>query len=143
MCGINGFYNTSGKVIGNGREQIAAMNNRIRHRGPDDDGIWSNVDGKVHLGHRRLSIIDLSSAGHQPMTAGDATLVFNGEIYNYKEIKKRFPANSFKTETDTEVILRLYEEESFDCVRHLHGMFAFALWDQRKEELFLAPGSCW
>jgi len=138
MCGINGFYNTSGKIIHGERELIGAMNTRIRHRGPDDEGTWSDPGGKLHLGHVRLSIIDLSQAGHQPMSSGPATVVFNGEIYNYREIKQRYPTGTFHTDTDTEVILKLYEEKGTECVRQLHGMFSFALWDQRQEQLFLA-----
>jgi asparagine synthase (glutamine-hydrolysing) len=110
------------------------------HRGPDDEGLF--VEGPVGLGHRRLSIIDLTSAGHQPMTNEDGSLqvVFNGEIYNYVELAQelRGRGHRFHSSTDTEVILHQYEEDGERCVEKFRGMFAFALWDRRKGQLFAA-----
>jgi asparagine synthase (glutamine-hydrolysing) len=116
------------------------MCDTIRHRGPDDAGVWLG-DG-VGLGHRRLSIIDLSPAGHQPMTNEDGSVwvVFNGEIYNFQTLRLDLEAKGhrFRSNSDTEVIVHLFEEYGADCVRHLHGMFAFAAWDTRAHTLLLA-----
>lgn len=138
MCGIAG-------KVGFARETavssalVRRMMDAIRHRGPDDDGIY--VDPQAVLGHRRLSIIDLNS-GRQPISNEDGTLwiVYNGEIYNFPELRNQLLAKGhlFKTHTDTEVIVHLYEEFGDGCVKHLRGMFAFALWDARKKRLLLA-----
>jgi len=139
MCGICGkiYFDRSRPVE---RQLIEAMTHVLQHRGPDDSGIY--VQGFIGLGHQRLSIIDLSPAGHQPMSNEDGSLwlVYNGEIYNFEELRKELTAKGhvFRSHTDTEVIVHLYEEEGRDCVRKLRGMFAFALWDSRKQELFLA-----
>src|SRR3984957_12306485 len=115
------------------------MADTIAHRGPDDEGY--HVSGPIGLGFRRLSIIDLAT-GHQPLSNEDGTvwIVFNGEIYNYQELRAFLQGKGhvFKTQTDTEVIVHLYEEFGEDCVEKLRGMFAFAIWDERKESLFLA-----
>jgi len=139
MCGINGiaFSSRSGRTVS--RPQLEAMRDVIRHRGPDDEGIF--IDRNVGLGHRRLSIVDVA-AGHQPMTNEDGTLhiIYNGEIYNHAEFREWLESRGhvYKTHCDTETILHLYEEHGVDCVEHLRGMFAFAIWDQRKQELFIA-----
>ncbi len=121
------------------RAQLEAMRDVIRHRGPDDEGLF--IDRNVGLGHRRLSIVDVA-AGHQPMTNEDDTLhiIYNGEIYNHADFREWLEARGhvYKTHCDTETILHLYEEHGVDCVQHLRGMFAFAIWDQRKQELFIA-----
>lgn len=121
------------------RPQLEAMRDVIRHRGPDDEGLF--IDRNVGLGHRRLSIVDVA-AGHQPMTNEDDTLhiVYNGEIYNHADFREWLEARGhvYKTHCDTETVLHLYEEHGVDCVQHLRGMFAFAIWDQRKQELFIA-----
>ena len=110
------------------------------HRGPDNKGFF--VDGHIGLAHRRLSIIDLSEAGNQPMSNEDDSiwLVFNGEIYNFKEkraeLEKR--GHKFKSDTDTEVIIHSYEEYGADCLKHFNGMFAFAILDYEKKQLFIA-----
>ncbi|MGB0390747.1 MAG: asparagine synthase (glutamine-hydrolyzing) [Salibacteraceae bacterium] len=140
MCGINGFFNFSGQNIPNPTGLIEKMNSKMELRGPDDSGFWSDPSGATHLGHQRLSILDLSQAGHQPMATKNAshTLVFNGEIYNFSELKNSLPKHQFKSNTDTEVLLNLFAIHSVACLNKLRGMFAFAIWDQEKEELFLA-----
>lgn len=145
MCGINGLVGIAD--IGIAKEKINAMNERMRHRGPDDSGIFA--EEKIALGHRRLSIIDLSSAGHQPMRSFDGRyqIVYNGELYNFKELKfelQRVVAGSgqqsymFQTNTDTEVIIAAYARWGADCVKRFNGMFAFAIWDTLNKELFIA-----
>jgi asparagine synthase (glutamine-hydrolysing) len=137
MCGITGIVRSDGAQID--RELLARMNDAIRHRGPDDDGFHFG-DG-VGLGMRRLSIIDLKS-GHQPIHNSDRTawIVFNGEIYNYQELRKQLEARGhrFYTDSDTEAIVAAYDEYGTDCPRYLRGMFAFAIWDERAKSLFLA-----
>ena len=133
MCGISGFtFRDEGL--------IKKMNDAIRHRGPDDEGIFVSDD--VSLGHRRLSILDLSPAGHQPMSSdkGTLTVVHNGEIYNFREIRKELEGKGyrFNSESDTEVILNAYGEWGYACLEKFRGMFAFALWDEGKKELFIA-----
>jgi asparagine synthase (glutamine-hydrolysing) len=114
----------------------------MAHRGPDDAGIWWSVDGRVGLGHRRLAIIDLSPAGHQPMqdVAGLFNIVFNGEIYNYRDLRQELAAkgHTFRSQSDTEVILAAYREWGTNCLARLNGMFAFALYDATQKTLFLA-----
>ena len=134
MCGICGKVDVRGVA----RKEIEIMTEALRHRGPDDQGTY--VDRVVGLGHRRLSIIDLSR-GHQPMTNEDHSLwiVFNGEIYNYREVRKELRgSHQFSTDSDTEVILHLYEERGERCVESLRGMFAFAIWNTKDQSLFLA-----
>ena len=134
MCGICGRISPR-RVT---RDEVLAMTDILRHRGPDDQGLY--IDGMVGLGHRRLSIIDLGG-GHQPLSNEDGSLwiVFNGEIYNYRELRDRLQhSHHFSTDSDTEVIVHLYEERREKCVEELHGMFAFAIWDARERSLFLA-----
>ena len=138
MCGIAGFslfnYNEGGE------EALHAMHHAILHRGPDASGIY--LDDHIGLCHRRLSILDLSEAGNQPMYSADNNLVivFNGEIYNFLELRAELEQQgvAFKSHTDTEVILELYAREGVKCLQKLNGMFAFALWDKTKQELFIA-----
>lgn len=134
MCGICGYIDPRGASSG----EIEKMADVLGHRGPDEQGVY--VNDMVGLGHRRLSIIDLSR-GHQPMSNGDGSLwvVFNGEIYNYQELRGRLQtSHRFTTNSDTEVLLHLYEEKRERCVEDLRGMFAFAIWDARERSLFLA-----
>ena len=139
MCGINGFYNYSGQNLPDDGLLIAAMNATIAHRGPDDSGIWLDGARKVHFGHQRLSILDLSRRGHQPMLGPNGTvIVYNGEIYNFQELREKLNGRNFQSDTDTEVLLRLYDESGPGCLSQLNGMFAFALWDGKTEKLFLA-----
>ena len=137
MCGITGILTLDGSPAS--REVVEKMNGTIAHRGPDGQGIF--MDGPIGLGHRRLSIIDLAT-GNQPMQSanGQATIVFNGEIYNYPALRsellqKNYP---FQTHSDTEVILALYQLEGTEGFKKLAGMFAFAIWDSRLQQLVLA-----
>ena len=138
MCGIAGIVGSDRSYVADGAD-IRRMCHTITHRGPDDEGVY--VAGPVGLGMRRLSIIDLST-GCQPIHNEDRTvwIVFNGEIYNFPELRARLEARGhrFYTNSDTEVIVHLYEDHGSDCVQHLRGMFAFALWDQRRRRLLLA-----
>ncbi|MBN1472626.1 MAG: asparagine synthase (glutamine-hydrolyzing) [Syntrophaceae bacterium] len=139
MCGIAGKYNfdTEEPVS---PELIKRMCEKIIYRGPDDGGVYT--DGGIGLGHRRLSIIDLSPLGHQPMSSddGEVWITYNGEIYNFKELRKDLKEKGyrFKSQTDTEVIIYLYKEYGEGCLKYLRGMFAFAIWDKRRTKLFLA-----
>ena len=135
MCGISGIYGQPLKD--NARSCIQKMNDSISHRGPDDEGIY--IDNHVALGHRRLAILDLSPAGHQPMfdAYDKLVIIFNGEIYNFQEIKKELTDYPFKTNSDTEVILAAYLKWGKECVHKFNGMFAIAIWDKQTEELFI------
>src|SRR3990172_7377051 len=136
MCGICGIYNFKSAPVD--RETILKMRDVMSYRGPDDCGIY--LDHGIGLGHRRLSIIDIKT-GHQPMFNEDGTVVvtFNGEIYNYIELRNRYLGNhAFRTASDTEVIVHLYEEFGIEMLNHLNGMFAISLYDTRKRKLFLA-----
>lgn len=138
MCGIVGIINFDGEPVS--PVILKRMTDVIAHRGPDGEGQWSQ-DG-VGLGHRRLSIIDLSPAGHQPMETADKRFVitYNGEVYNFKEIRIELESlgRQFHSDTDTEVVLNAYAEWGPNCVDKLNGMFAFAIWDTREKMLFLA-----
>jgi asparagine synthase (glutamine-hydrolysing) len=135
MCGICGIY--AQKMAP--EPTVRRMTRSLAHRGPDDEGIY--VQGNVALGHRRLSIIDLD-AGQQPMSnaAGDVRIVFNGEIYNYRQLQQQLTRDGhrLRTDSDTETILHLYEHYGTDCLQHLRGMFAFAIWDERRGRVFVA-----
>lgn len=138
MCGIAGISGLEHPdLIGMAGE----MNDALRHRGPDDSGLWALPDRSLVLAHRRLAIIDLSTAGHQPMHSpdGKATIVFNGEIYNYRELRDILSATGylFRTQSDTEVILAAYLHWGERCVEKLNGMFAFAIYDIENDRLFL------
>ena len=137
MCGIVGYMNLNGAMVD--ANIIDNMCQTLVHRGPDEAGTF--VDKNIGIGMRRLSIIDLKT-GTQPITNEDNTLyiVFNGEIYNYRELKPDLvnKGHIFRTNSDTEVILHLYEEHSEGCLEYLNGMFAFAIWDKRKKKLFCA-----
>src|SRR5215470_17862471 len=138
MCGICGVFHTDRSRRAE-REALGAMNQRIVHRGPDDDGFF--FDGNVGLAMRRLSIIDVKT-GHQPIANEDENLwiVYNGELYNHQDLRKDLEARGhrYRTKSDTETIIHLYEEYGRDCVKDLRGMFAFAIWDRRKRKLFIA-----
>src|SRR5215831_16544995 len=134
MCGIAGMIGRSGEVVT--AEQVRRMTDAIVHRGPDDEGISARAN--VGLGMRRLSIIDLAG-GHQPIYNENrsVSVVFNGEIYNFPKLREELIArgHQFSTHSDTEVIVHLYEEMGADCVTKLRGMFAIALWDEKKKSL--------
>ncbi|PYS82036.1 MAG: asparagine synthase (glutamine-hydrolyzing) [Acidobacteria bacterium] len=144
MCGIAGFVNQRSAEKAHGPEECAAVLDRmcrvIAHRGPDDQGMMVTKDG-VALGMRRLSIIDLAG-GHQPLSGcgGSATIVFNGEVYNFRELRRELEARGhrFATHSDTEAIVHAFEEYGEACVDHLRGMFVFAIWDERERRLFVA-----
>ena len=137
MCGITGVFNfKKGKID---RTLLRRMTDVLKHRGPDDHGYY--IDNNIALGHRRLSIIDLSKKGKQPMRNEDGTvyIVYNGEVYNFQELRKKLEKkHRFNSNTDTEIILHAYEEYGEDCVKYFRGMFAFAIWDSKKKKLFLA-----
>ncbi len=140
MCGIAGYFQSGAVMASSESQQLAKrMCDVITHRGPDDAGYY--VEGRVAIGMRRLSIIDIAS-GHQPISNEDGSvwIVFNGEIYNFAELRADLIArgHSFKTHSDTETIVHLYEEEGERCVERLRGMFGFAIWDRRENKLFLA-----
>ena len=142
MCGICGLADYKNGSISEAR--IRAMADKMVHRGPDDSGLYCELDStpQVALGHRRLSIIDLSGRARQPMSNEDGRIriIFNGEIYNYKELKAGLEARGhiFNSGSDTEVVVHLYEDRGADCVKYLRGMFAFAVWDSAKKELLIA-----
>ncbi len=139
MCGINGiaFSSKSGRAVD--ASVLRRMRDVITHRGPDDDGIF--IDGPIGLGHRRLSIVDVAG-GHQPMTNEDGSLqiTYNGEIYNHADYRESLEQHGhvYRSHCDTETILHLYEEHGAACVDYLRGMFAFAIWDSRRREMFIA-----
>src|SRR5438093_11709658 len=140
MCGIAGL------ISQNPEARIGAMLKSIEHRGRDDEGVWTsaaiNDEGqRVFFGHRRLSIIDTSSAGHQPMLSHDGrfVVILNGEIYNYRELRDQLATKGhrFRTQTDTEVLLAGWAEWGEECLSRLNGMFAFAIWDDKERALYL------
>jgi asparagine synthase (glutamine-hydrolysing) len=136
MCGIAGILSLNRHPID--AAAIRKMTKAMSHRGPDAEGFYEDAD--LALGHLRLSIIDLSDAANQPFTdsSGRYILVFNGEMYNYREVKAKLPDYPFRTSSDTEVLIAAYATWGPDCLRHFRGMFAFAIWDLRTKELFLA-----
>jgi asparagine synthase (glutamine-hydrolysing) len=139
MCGIAGKISLSDTSVSTAA--VETMCDALRHRGPDDSGTYLSPDRKVALGHRRLAIIDLSPLGHQPMRYLDRyEIVFNGEIYNFQEVRASLEKDgyAFKSLSDTEVILALYDKYREKCVNHLRGMFAFAIYDEREQTLFAA-----
>src|SRR5580704_17821157 len=137
MCGICGIIDFNGAPVR--RQSIETMADSLWHRGPDDAGY--HLEPAVGLGHRRLSIIDLNT-GQQPISNEDGSVwvVFNGEIYNYLELRSRLQSNGhrFRTNSDTEVIVHLYEEVGEECFSQLRGMFAIALWDRPRRQTILA-----
>lgn len=140
MCGIAGVWFLNNSLVEN-RSVIKRMTDSISHRGPDGEGHWVSTDGILHLGHRRLAIIDLTDGGKQPMVFGDKfVIVFNGEIYNYIELKEQLlkKGHHFTSESDTEVVLAAYLEWGTSCLNHFDGMFAFALYDLGQNRLFCA-----
>ncbi len=147
MCGITGIFNYGNSPTLISEPILRAMTAEIAHRGPDDDGIYISPDRKIGFGFRRLAIIDLSPAGHQPMSNrlnsknpdGDIWIVFNGEIYNHRELRAELEQKGYRYQgrSDTETILYAYQEWGMECVKKFYGMFGMAIWDARKEELYL------
>lgn len=139
MCGIVGITSSEGATSA---DLVARMRDTLRHRGPDDQGIWQSADRRAAFGHRRLAIIDLSPAGRQPMVdrSGTLQITFNGEIYNYRDLRRELEAlgRRFRTSTDTEVILEAYQQWDLGCLERLNGMFAFGLIDLPRGRLLLA-----
>jgi asparagine synthase (glutamine-hydrolysing) len=139
MCGIAGIIQQDKSRFG--KEHLKKMTDTLAHRGPEGEGLWQNAEGHTLLGHRRLCIIDLSDAAAQPMHYRDNySIVHNGEIYNYIELRKELEKEgyTFRTQSDTEVILAAYDHWNDECVEHFDGMFAFAIWDEQEKELFVA-----
>src|SRR5688572_4722791 len=138
MCGIVGIFNVDGQPVS--PALLRRMTDAVAHRGPDGEGFYT--DSFIGLGHRRLAIIDLSPAGHQPMITSDRNhaLTYNGEIYNFQELRAELESlgHRFHSRTDSEVVLHAYVEWGVDCLRRFNGMFAFAIWDRARQELFLA-----
>ena len=138
MCGICGIFNLNGEPVS--PVNLRKMTDAVSHRGPDGEGFY--IDSFVGLGHRRLAIIDLSPAGHQPMLTRDGhfSLIYNGEIYNFQELRIELESlgYQFRSRTDSEVVLNAYVEWGSDCVNRFNGMFAFAIWDKTRQELCLA-----
>ncbi|HEY9851400.1 MAG TPA: asparagine synthase (glutamine-hydrolyzing) [Leptolyngbyaceae cyanobacterium] len=141
MCGIAGVLNVN-PFLEELYTLIYRMLGALQHRGPDDRGFYISADRQTAIAHTRLSILDLSPAGHQPMSTADGRywITFNGEIYNFRELRSQLIAQGeqFHSQTDTEVILKLYQKIGADCVKHLRGMFAFAIWDDWEKTCFLA-----
>lgn len=140
MCGLAGIVSLSGNSIANLEQKLRAMSNLIAHRGPDGHGIWANCDRTAGLAHLRLSILDLSPSGAQPMQAPNRTvLVHNGEVYNFSELRDALQAGwAFRGTSDTETILAAYDRYGERFVDHLRGMFSFALWNENTKSLFAA-----
>ena len=142
MCGIAGIHAYLEVAPTVDRAELGRINDRMAARGPDGEGIWLSNDGRAGFAHRRLAIIDLSDAGLQPMhsACGRYTITFNGEIYNYRELRRELSAmgHVFRSDSDTEVLLQMFAAYGVDMVRRLRGMFAFGLWDQVKRRLVLA-----
>jgi asparagine synthase (glutamine-hydrolysing) len=138
MCGIAGILNLNGEPVAH--PTLKAMTDATAHRGPDGEGFW--VDDNIGFGHRRLAILDLSDAAHQPMKShdGQVVLIYNGEVYNFRELRRELEEEgyNFRSSGDTEVVLNAYHAWGSDCIKRFNGMFAFAVWDARRETLFMA-----
>jgi asparagine synthase (glutamine-hydrolysing) len=138
MCGICGIFNLNGEPVS--PVNLRKMTDAIAHRGPDGEGFF--IDSFLGLGHRRLAIIDLSPLGHQPMVSGDGQYIitYNGEVYNFQELRVELEALGcpFRSRTDSEVVLNAYAKWGPECVNKFNGMFAFAIWDKTRQELFCA-----
>src|SRR2546423_10420836 len=137
MCGITGNFNLNGEPVS--PLILRKMTDALAHRGPDGEGFYS--DAFVGLGHRRLAIIDLSPAGHQPMVSrdGQVAVSYNGEVYNFQELRAELESlgQQFRSRTDSEVVLNAWQQWGQACVERFNGMFAFAVWDNRDRSLYL------
>ena len=134
MCGINGIFAYGDSAPPIDEAELLRTRERMQRRGPDGAGAWVSADRRVGLAHRRLAIIDLAESGAQPMTTADGrlTITFNGEIYNYRELRRELEVKgyAFRSQSDTEVLLHLYADRGADMVHALRGMFAFGIWYQ-------------
>lgn len=138
MCGIAGILSLQGRPIAQLQRKLAVMSSLLAHRGPDGEGYWVHRDEHVGFAHRRLSVIDLLT-GSQPMTSGEQnTVTYNGEVYNYRELRCELGTETFATTSDTEAVLGAYRRWGRGCVEHLRGMFAFAIWDEARQSCFAA-----
>lgn len=142
MCGIAGICAYHRDALAVDRDELAMLSTALAVRGPDGDGVWRSTDGNIGLVHRRLAVIDLSASGAQPMVSGDGThvITFNGEIYNFRELRKDLEKEGvrFRTDSDTELLLELYRNHGEDMLHKIRGMFAFAIWDSSRRQLFAA-----
>ena len=142
MCGLNGIFAYHDAANPPSKDELLKTRDQMTARGPDGAGAWWGQDGRIGFGHRRLSIIDLSERARQPMTDPDGSLVvtFNGEIYNFRELRCGLEAKGhrFLSDSDTEVLLHLYKEKGEQMLHDLRGMFAFAIWDATQGRLFIA-----
>src|SRR5262249_30193552 len=128
MCGIGAILQLDESPVPGLRSRLALVNRLLEHRGPDGEGSWMHPAGHVGFAHRRLEVIDLAT-GDQPMRdEGGNWITYNGEIYNYRELRREIGASAFRTTSDTEVVLRAYRKWGIDCLERFRGMFAFALW---------------
>ena len=148
MCGITGFWNLSRHLSSSELQAIAQnMSDTLVHRGPDDGGSWVDAEAGIALGHRRLAIVDLSPEGHQPMVSADGryAIAFNGEIYNFLELRHQLKAlgHHFRGHSDTEVMLASFSQWGLDeAIERFNGMFAFALWDRQERVWHLGRDHC-
>src|ERR1700674_3160283 len=140
MCGINAIFAYRDSAPPVDRDELIATREFMRSRGPDAADAWISPDARVGLGHRRLAIIDLSPGGAQPMRRGHNIIIFNGEIYNYRELRESYAAQGveFTSQSDTEVMLQMYAAKGPDMLRDLRGMFTFVLWDGARRRMMLA-----
>ena len=139
MCGIAGIVRKPNYTAPIDKFDLEKMSSLISHRGPDDDGIYIDQKNRFGFAHRRLSIVDLSKNGHQPMRSPNGNwIVYNGELYNYKELASELSLDKVSSSSDTAVILAAYNHWGIDCVKRFRGMFSFAIWDEKKQLLFCA-----
>ena len=139
MCGIAGIVSKNAQLVF--KERMQSATNCLRHRGPQSEGIWTNEERTIALGHLRLSIIDTSKEAAQPMPyLNRYSIIHNGELYNYIEIREQLSKNGyqFHSRSDTEVIVAAYDRWGTNCLQQFDGMFAFAIWDEKEKELFAA-----
>ena len=142
MCGVASIFSYGPLANGVDKEELMRIREQMFNRGPDSSGTWISSDNRVGLAHRRLSIIDISEAGNQPMLDEESgnRIVFNGEIYNFRELRTHLEScgNSFYSQSDTEVLLKLYAVYGEKMLDKLRGMFAFVIWDEQKKRIFAA-----
>jgi asparagine synthase (glutamine-hydrolysing) len=141
MCGILGKIHFNGTID---KSRFEAMRDTMPYRGPDSNGLWFDDENQIGLAHLRLSILDPTPAGHQPRVeaAHNCVISYNGEVYNYLEIRAVLETKgyTFETGSDTEVVLKAYIEYGHDCLKHFNGMFAIAIWDGNKKRVVFSPG---